>query len=49
MVKVKDKLTISVDKETKEKYKEFCEQRGLKIGKQIEIFMAGELKKGGGK
>lgn len=45
MKKEKDKLTISVDKEIKDKYKEFCEKNGLKIGKQIEIFMENELKK----
>ena len=45
MKKGKDKLTISVDKEIKDKYKEFCERNGLKIGKQIEIFMENELKK----
>ena len=40
-----DKLTISVDKKIKDKYKEFCEKNGLKIGKQIELFMKQELKK----
>ena len=44
MKKEKDKLTISVDKEIKDKYKEFCEKNGLKIGKQLEIFMESELK-----
>jgi len=39
-----DKLTISVDKSVKDKYKEFCDKRGLKIGKQIELFMKDELK-----
>lgn len=51
MKKGKDKLTVSVDKKIKDKYKEFCEKNGLKIGKQLEIFMENELKKkkGGGK
>jgi len=44
-----DKLTISVDKKIKDKYKKFCEARGLKIGKQIELFMENELNKGGKK
>ena len=39
-----DKLTVSVDKAIKDKYKEFCEEHGLKIGKQLELFMAKELK-----
>ena len=45
MKKGNDKLTISVSKSIKDKYKEFCEDEGLKIGKQIEKFMAEELKK----
>ena len=40
-----DKLTISVNEEIKEKYKEFCDKNGLKIGKQIELFMENELRK----
>ena len=40
-----DKLTISVDKKIKDKYKEICEKKGLKIGKQIELFMLEELNK----
>tara|TARA_Y100000310_G_C20627846_1_gene786957 strand:- start:975 stop:1133 length:159 start_codon:yes stop_codon:yes gene_type:complete len=52
MKKGNDKLTISVNKEIKDKYKEFCEEEGFKIGKKIEKFMEEELKKvgkGGGK
>jgi antitoxin component of RelBE/YafQ-DinJ toxin-antitoxin module len=45
MKKSNDKLTISVDKAIKDKFKEFCEERGLKIGKQLEIFMKKELNK----
>ena len=45
MKKGNDKLTISVNKKIKEEYKKFCEERGLKIGKQIEIFMIERLKK----
>ncbi len=40
-----DKLTISVNKLIKDKYKQLCEEEGLKIGKQIELFMNNELKK----
>jgi hypothetical protein len=42
-----DKLTISVDKRVKDLYKEICEKEGLKIGKQLELFMLKELKKRG--
>lgn len=41
----KDKLTILIDKEAKRKYKEYCNSKGLIIGKQIEIFIQEELKK----
>ena len=44
-----DKLTISVDKRVKDRYKEICDKEGLKIGKQIELFMINELKKRGSK
>ena len=45
MKKGNDKLTISVNKRIKNKYKRICEKEGLKIGKQIELFMLNELKK----
>ena len=40
-----DKLTVSIDESVKERYKELCEREGLKMGKQIELFMIAELKK----
>ena len=53
MKKVNDKLTISVNKRIKDDFKDFCEARGLKIGKQIEIIMKDILEdndaKNGGK
>jgi len=45
MKKENGKLTISVNKSVKKKYKELCEMLGLKVGKQIELFMQEELKK----
>jgi len=47
MKKGNDKLTISVDKQIKDLYKEICDKEGLKIGKQIELLMYEELKKRG--
>ncbi|HME86783.1 MAG TPA: hypothetical protein VKE88_00010 [Candidatus Nanoarchaeia archaeon] len=47
MKKGNDKLTISIDESVKEDYKELCEKEGLKIGKQIELFMIEELKRRG--
>ncbi len=47
MRKENDKLTISVNKKVKDNYKEICDREGLKIGKQLELFMREELKKRG--
>ena len=47
MKKDNDKLTVSVNKKIKEFYKEICEKEGLKVGKQLELFMLRELKKRG--
>ena len=47
MKKGNDKLTISVNKKIKDSFKKICDEEGLKIGKQIELFMIKELKKRG--
>ena len=47
MKKGHDKLTISVNKKIKASFKRVCGEEGLKIGKQIELFMLEELKKRG--
>jgi len=47
MKKDNDKLTISVNRDIKERYKELCEDLGLKVGKKIELFMQEELNKVG--
>jgi len=47
MKKGNDKLTISVNKQIKDLYKEICDKEGLKIGKQLELSMYEELKKRG--
>ena len=39
------KITLSVDVEIYEKYKKYCDKKGLIISKQIENFMRNELKK----
>ena len=49
MKKGNDKLTLSVNKRVKDKFKRLCEERGWRIGKQIEIFMVRELGKRGNK
>tara|TARA_Y100000310_G_scaffold292683_1_gene321660 strand:- start:774 stop:923 length:150 start_codon:yes stop_codon:yes gene_type:complete len=40
-----DKLTLSVNKKVKDLFKEYCEEEGLLLSKQIEKFMESELKK----
>ncbi len=45
MRKGHDKLTVSVDKKTKDSFKQLCDQEGLKIGKQVELFMRREIAK----
>ncbi len=47
MKKGNDKLTVSVNKRIKDKYKAICDSEGLKVGKQLELFMIKELKKRG--
>ena len=39
------RITLSVDAEVYEKYREYCEKKGLIISKQIENFMRKELNK----
>ena len=41
------KITLSVDSEIYEKYKKYCDKKGLIISKQIENFMRRELVKVG--
>lgn len=47
MKKGNDKLTISINGKIKSNYKKLCDSEGLKIGRQIELFMLKELKKRG--
>jgi len=39
------RITLSVDAKIYEKYKKYCDKKGLIISKQIENFMRNELKK----
>lgn len=47
MKKGNDKLTLSVDKKVKDRYKQLCDEEGLLLSKQIEKFMLNELKRRG--
>ncbi len=39
------RITLSVDPEIYEKYKKYCDKKGLIISKQIENFMRRELQR----
>jgi len=39
------KVTLSVDSEVYDKYKKYCEQKGIILSKQVELFMKEQLKK----
>jgi len=41
------RVTLSVDAEIYNRYKEYCEERGLIISKQFENFMKQELERRG--
>lgn len=41
------RVTLSVDTDVYNKYKKYCDELGLIISKQFEIFMKEELKKRG--
>jgi Cft2 family RNA processing exonuclease len=41
--KKKQKVTISVDSETYQKYRDYCEEHAFMLSKKIELFMKKEL------
>lgn len=41
----KKRVTLFVDSEIYEKYKQYCDKNGLILSKRFEIFMENELKK----
>ena len=41
------RVTLSVDSKIYDEFKRYCEERGIIISKQFEIFMKDELKKRG--
>jgi len=42
----KTKITLSIEPRIYEKYRKHCENKGLIMSKQVELFMEEELKKG---
>ena len=44
-MKNKVKLTLSIDKELLEEFKEYCKREGLIISRQVEKFIEEKLKK----
>lgn len=41
---VQKNVTLSLDEETYEKYKEFCKRNGLALSRTIELFMGKNIK-----
>ena len=41
----KKTVTLSIDEKTYEEYKKYCEENGLILSKQVEMFMKNELNK----
>ena len=39
------RVTLSVDSKIYEEYKEYCEERGIILSKQFELFMKEEIKR----
>lgn len=45
MTNKKKTITLSVDSQTYEEYRKHCEQNGLIVSKQVEMFMKDEIEK----
>ena len=43
----KKRVTLFVEADVYDKFKEFCDKNGLVLSKKFEMFMEGELKKKG--
>jgi len=42
---VQKNVTLSLDEETYEKYKDFCKKNAVALSRSIEVFMEDKLKK----
>ena len=42
-------VTLSLDEETYEEYKEFCKKNAIALSRSIEVFMEEKIKNGGKK
>ena len=41
--RTKKRITLSVDSETYDKYRDHCEKKGIILSKQVELFIKKEL------
>lgn len=41
--RTKKRITLSVDAKTYDKYRQYCEEKGIILSKQVEIFIKKEL------
>ena len=39
------RVTLSIDSKIYDEYKKYCEERGIILSKQVELFMKEEIKK----
>ena len=46
---VNKRVTLSVDSKIYDEYKKYCEEKGIILSKQFELFMKDQLEKGRGK
>jgi hypothetical protein len=43
--RIKKRITLSVDSGIYDKYRDYCEEKGIILSKQVEIFIKKELEK----
>ena len=41
--RTKKRITLSVDSKTYDKYRDYCEEKGIILSKQVELFIKKEL------
>ena len=44
-INLKKKVTLSIDSETYNSYKKYCEENAIMLSKKVELFMKKELEK----
>ncbi len=42
---VKEKITLTIEKDIRNKFAQYCKERGMKVSSKVELLIKGELKK----